>query len=167
KLANSRLVGHPGEYKPLILDQTGRLYLYRYWEYQNKLAGALRTRLEESPVLPEANALRDGLARLFPAQGSEVDYQKVAAFAAVSKSFCVVSGGPGTGKTTTVAKILALLLESADRNDLRLALAAPTGKAAARLQEAIKQAKQHLNCSDRIKQAIPETASTLHRLLGS
>ncbi|MBF0497587.1 MAG: exodeoxyribonuclease V subunit alpha, partial [Deltaproteobacteria bacterium] len=167
KLVQSRVVGRPGEYKPLILDQAGRLYLYRYWEYQKKLADALKARLDESSVLPEANVLRDGIERLFPAQGSEVDYQKVAAFAAVSKKLCVISGGPGTGKTTTVAKILALLLESTTKDGLHLALAAPTGKAAARLQEAINQAKQTFNCSDRIKQAIPETASTLHRLLGS
>ncbi|MBF0476756.1 MAG: exodeoxyribonuclease V subunit alpha [Deltaproteobacteria bacterium] len=165
KLVNSRIVGHPGEYKPLILDPAGRLYLYRYWEYQ--LADALKARIDESLALPETNALRVGLARLFPTQGSEVDLQKVAAFAAVSKKFCVISGGPGTGKTTTVAKILALLVESSAKKDLRPALAAPTGKAAARLQEAIKLAKQHLNCSDQVKQAIPETASTLHRLLGS
>jgi exodeoxyribonuclease V alpha subunit len=80
------------------------------------------------------------------------------------KNFCVISGGPGTGKTFTVAKMLALLLQLS-AGTLRIALAAPTGKAAARLQEAIKTARNGLNCPDAIKAAIPTEASTIHRLL--
>ena len=83
------------------------------------------------------------------------------------KRFCVISGGPGTGKTFTVAKILALLLEQPGAEKIRIALAAPTGKAAARLQEAIKNSKEKLNCREEIKKLIPEEASTIHRLLGS
>ena len=113
-------------------------------------------------------ALKDGLARLFPEDGQEeTDWQKVAAFTSVMKRFCVISGGPGTGKTFTVAKILALLLEQPGAEKIRIALAAPTGKAAARLQEAIKNSKEKLNCREEIKKLIPEEASTIHRLLGS
>ena len=83
------------------------------------------------------------------------------------KTFCVISGGPGTGKTFTVAKILALLLEQPGAEKIRIALSAPTGKAAARLQEAIKNSKEKLNCREEIKKLIPEEASTIHRLLGS
>jgi ATP-dependent exoDNAse (exonuclease V) alpha subunit len=91
----------------------------------------------------------------------------VAAFAAIRKRLCIISGGPGTGKTRTVVLLLALLLEQADNANLRIALAAPTGKAAARLQEAVKNAKAALPCSQEIKDRLPEEASTIHRLLRS
>lgn len=167
KLERSLVVGVPGEYSPLVLDDEGRLYLYRYWEYQQKLADVLRKRIERAPATWDADDIRYRLDRLFPSEGKEIDWQKVAALASVRKTFCVVSGGPGTGKTTTVAKILALLLELTPSRMLRIALAAPTGKAAARLQEAIKNAKEKLTCSEEVKTAIPEAASTIHRLLGS
>lgn len=89
----------------------------------------------------------------------------MAAFTTALKKFCVISGGPGTGKTFTIAKILALLLELNKSRPLRIALAAPTGKAAARMQEAIRTAREGLNCSEKIKAAIPGEASTIHRLL--
>jgi exodeoxyribonuclease V alpha subunit len=168
-LRRSRVVGAPGEYRPLVLDDKGRLYLYRYWEYQEKLAKGLRARMESASIPWDPSTLRGLLDRLFPSGGGggEIDWQKVAALASVRQGFCVVSGGPGTGKTTTVAKVLALLLELAPSRRLRMALAAPTGKAAARLQEAIKDAKAKLDCAEEVKTAIPEAASTIHRLLGS
>jgi exodeoxyribonuclease V alpha subunit len=104
---------------------------------------------------------------LFPAKsGSEVDWQSVAAFAAAQKKFCVISGGPGTGKTHTLVLILALLLELDATRKLRIAVAAPTGKAAARIQESIRQIKSALNCGEDIKAQLPEDATTIHRLLG-
>jgi exodeoxyribonuclease V alpha subunit len=90
----------------------------------------------------------------------------VAAFAAARRRFCVITGGPGTGKTTTVAKILALLVEQSGSRELRAALVSPTGKGAARLQEAMKKAKGSLACEERVKSLIPDEASTIHRLLG-
>jgi exodeoxyribonuclease V alpha subunit len=159
-------VGKPGEHRPLILDGS-RLYLYRYWEYERKLADHLRERAAHDPDGIDRKRLREGLTRLFPpASPGEIDWQKTAVFASVMKNFCVISGGPGTGKTFTVAKILALLLELSG-GTLRIALVAPTGKAAARLQEAIKKARNDLNCSENIKAAIPIEASTIHRLLKS
>jgi exodeoxyribonuclease V alpha subunit len=79
--------------------------------------------------------------------------------------FSVITGGPGTGKTSTVVKILALLLQQVRGTRLDIALAAPTGKAAARLKQSVKSAKERLNCTDEIRDAIPEETSTLHRLL--
>jgi exodeoxyribonuclease V alpha subunit len=90
----------------------------------------------------------------------------VAAFAAARRKFCVITGGPGTGKTTTVAKILALLMEQSGNQKLRAALVSPTGKGAARLQEAMKKAKENLACEESVKALVPEDASTIHRLLG-
>jgi exodeoxyribonuclease V alpha subunit len=159
-------VGKPGEYRPLILDGS-RLYLYRYWEYEKNLVDRLKEKAVNDPDGIDRKRLSEGLTRLF-STGSpgETDWQKVAAFASVMKNFCVISGGPGTGKTFTVAKILALLLELSG-GTLRIALAAPTGKAAARLQESIKKAQSDLNCPETIKTAIASDASTIHRLLKS
>ena len=163
----SPVVGRPGDFRPLILDGS-RLYLYRYWNYERRLADILKERMGNDTLKINTSLLKDGLKRLFPnGNKGETDWQKVAAFTSLTKRFCVISGGPGTGKTTTVARILALLKEQAGSERLRIALAAPTGKAAARLQETIKNAKEKLNCREEVKAAIIEEASTLHRLLGT
>jgi exodeoxyribonuclease V alpha subunit len=101
--------------------------------------------------------------------GEAIDWQKVAAVAAVHNMFTVISGGPGTGKTTTVVRMLALLLEQGRANDSlpSVALAAPTGKAAARLQASVLEAKASLHTDEAIKEAIPTEAVTIHQLLGA
>jgi exodeoxyribonuclease V alpha subunit len=87
--------------------------------------------------------------------------------AAVRKRFCVISGGPGTGKTSTVVKIIALLLEQAKEKNMCIALAAPTGKSAARLNASIRIMKEKLECAPAIREMIPDEVSTIHRLLGA
>ena len=150
---------------PLILEQN-RLYLHRYWFYENRLALAIQDLL--SRTFPN-NDLEPLLNRYFIELIDETDWQREAAKKAVSHAFTIISGGPGTGKTTTVVKILALLQELAAKQEsfLHIALAAPTGKAAMRLQESIGLSKQTLPCSETIKQHIPESVSTLHHLLGA
>ncbi len=166
-LEKSPMVGKPGDYRPLILDDRLRLYLFRYWEYENQLAVAIRKRLNDPAPEVDHVLLQEGLNRLFPeSENQETDWQKQAAMTALKKRFCVISGGPGTGKTTTIAAILALILEQHHPEPVRVALATPTGKAASRLQEALKKAKQDLPCPEFIKERIPTEASTLHRLLG-
>jgi exodeoxyribonuclease V alpha subunit len=165
-LRASPVVGKPGEFKPLILDDDARLYLHRYWEYENDLTAAIRRWTGEKVPNVDWQRLMEGLAKLFPTDG-EFDWQMLAAFAAVRNRFCVISGGPGTGKTRTVVMLLTLLLEQPSSDKLRIALVAPTGKAAARLQEAVKNAKGLLPCSQEIKDRLPEQASTIHRLLHS
>ncbi|WP_282177820.1 exodeoxyribonuclease V subunit alpha [Vibrio nereis] len=98
-----------------------------------------------------------------------VNWQKVAAAVALTRNFAVISGGPGTGKTTTVTKLLAALIEQSKRGDElpTIKLVAPTGKAAARLTESIGKAVAQLPVSPELKQAIPTDASTIHRLLGA
>jgi exodeoxyribonuclease V alpha subunit len=166
RLRNSPVVGSPGEFKPLVLDESGRLYLHRYWKYETALAEAIARLAKGSALLVDRQELQEGLTRLFPWHGGEdIDWQLVAAFAAIRKRLCMISGGPGTGKTRTVVVLLALLLEQ--HPAMRVALAAPTGKAAARLQEALKHAKATLSCNQAAKDRLPAEASTIHRLLGS
>jgi exodeoxyribonuclease V alpha subunit len=167
-LSKMPVVSAKGEFRPLIIEGKERLYLYRYWKYERDLA---RIILDKSAMICEIRdkkLLGKGLNRLFPsAEEKSPDWQKVAAVAALRKKFVIVSGGPGTGKTSTVIKILALLLEQENSESLRIALAAPTGKAAMRLKESITMMKESLDCADSIKKQIPHEVSTIHRLLGT
>jgi len=159
KLRKNPVVGNPGEFCPLILDENNRLYLYRYWEYEKILSESITRRIKEDVKDIDATLLKKSLKRLFPENSrsknseNDINWQKVASLTAAIKRFCVISGGPGTGKTYTVAKILAILLEQAKGEKLRIFLCAPTGKAAAKLGESIKKTKEELNCSDTIKKA--------------
>ncbi|MND26885.1 RecBCD enzyme subunit RecD [compost metagenome] len=164
-LQASPLVAPPGGYAPLTLDGA-RLYLSRYHAYEARLAGSLLQRAAARPEVDEAQ-LGESLARLFARNTQQPDWQRLAAAQAVRRNLAVISGGPGTGKTTTVVRLLAALLEQPGGQRLAIGLAAPTGKAAARMAEAIRNAKAELPVSDAIKAALPEEARTLHRLLGS
>ena len=165
QLAASDLVGAPGDFTPLILDGE-RLYLARYQAYEAQLAAQLLSRAADQPAVDEVQ-LSDSLQRLFANNVQQPDWQRLAAAQAVRKRVAVISGGPGTGKTTTVVRLLAALLEQPGGERLAIGLAAPTGKAAARMAEAIRNAKASLPVSETIKAALPEQARTLHRLLGS
>jgi exodeoxyribonuclease V alpha subunit len=164
QLLASPLVAEDGGFAPLLLDH-GRLYLARYQAYERQLAAQLLARAADRPQVDEAR-LSDSLTRLFAFNQQQPDWQRLAAAQAVRRRLAVISGGPGTGKTTTVVRLLAALLEQAD-TPLAIGLAAPTGKAAARMAEAIRAAKASLPVSEAIKAALPEEARTLHRLLGS
>lgn len=169
-LSESPLVGSPGDFKPLILDDTGRLYLHKLWTYEEELAYQLLLRGSKQVRDINSSLLKDGLSRLFSSDGSVgVDWQQIAAALAVKHKLSVISGGPGTGKTSTVVRILALLLEQAAGQDhnLHIALAAPTGKAAARLKDSILEAKEDLPVSEQVVAAIPDQTMTLHQLLGA
>ncbi|EQM81383.1 exodeoxyribonuclease V subunit alpha [Stutzerimonas stutzeri] len=165
QLGASSLIGAPGDYAPLTLVGN-RLYLARYQAYEQQLAELLLARATDAPEVDEAQ-LSDSLARLFAFNQQSPDWQRLAAAQAVRRRLAVISGGPGTGKTTTVVRLLAALLEQPGGERLAIGLAAPTGKAAARMAEAIRNAKADLPVSDAVKQALPDEARTLHRLLGS
>lgn len=171
-LSESPLVGDPGAFTPLILDSGNRLYLHKLWHHEHTLAGALLERCRVSEKAVDLPLLNEGLERLFSFQSpseEETDWQKVAAALAVRHTLTVISGGPGTGKTSTVVRILALLAEQGEaRGQLpAIALTAPTGKAAARLQDAIQSARESLPVTESIRGAIPEEAVTLHQLMGA
>jgi exodeoxyribonuclease V alpha subunit len=167
RLLATKVVGPPGAWRPLILDGAGRLYLQRFWQHEQRLTAAIRARVAAPQPLADADLLARGLDIFF---GSPPNDQRAAAETALTSSFCVITGGPGSGKTRTVAGILAMLRAqfAAAGRELHVALAAPTGKAAARMTESIRQALQSLpdatpNPGD-LKSA-PD-AVTLHRLLG-
>jgi exodeoxyribonuclease V alpha subunit len=165
-------VGPPDD-RPLRLAGT-RLYLDRYWRQERQVAAALSARAGEAAAGVDLDALARGLDRLFaaspPAPDHEPDHQRLAGASAVLRRLAVVAGGPGTGKTTTVARVLALLLEQAEAAGAPpplVALAAPTGKAAARLEEAVHEEASRLDVSAGVRDRLLATnASTLHRLLG-
>jgi exodeoxyribonuclease V alpha subunit len=151
------------EILPLVL-QEDCLYTQRYWFYETRLALQVKQRLQCSYPI---SALETALDKHFPALAQdEFDWQRAAAKLALTQAFAIVTGGPGTGKTTTVVKILALLQELAAQ-PLQIALAAPTGKAAMRLQESIGNSIKNLSSTDEIKRQIPDEVKTLHRLLGA
>ena len=157
--------------RPLVIDGQGRLYLARYYDYERRLARSLVAHAganagASAGVDADATAqmLHERLLRYFGLpQDDEVDWQRVAAVMALSGHLTIVSGGPGTGKTTTVVGVLACLLDA--RADLRIALAAPTGKAAQRMQEALLARAGDL--PPELAARLPQTSYTLHRLLGS
>jgi exodeoxyribonuclease V alpha subunit len=161
-LEASELVGGP-----LVLEGTS-LYLDRYWREERQIAADLIALRDGRPAPVDDAALSDGLARLFA--GEDDQLQRAAAETAVRRRLTVVAGGPGTGKTTAVARIVALLLEQAASTgapEPLIALAAPTGKAAARLVEAVHEEARSLDVRDDVRTRLSGLdASTLHRLLG-
>ncbi|WFM71909.1 exodeoxyribonuclease V subunit alpha [Halomonas sp. CKK8] len=197
-LTHPLVIGHGPGNTPLVLDGT-RLYLRRYWHHERSIQQHIAARLESGSYsrnkaesgegadrqAMDLDALSQALAALFPSSET-LDWQKAACALAARSPFAVITGGPGTGKTTTVVKLLALLQTLAlgsGHRALRIRLAAPTGKAAARLNESIAGQVSSLQldglatlwerCSHRdsgveaLRQAIPTEVTTLHRLLGS
>jgi len=153
---------------PLVLDAAGRLYLQRFWCHQKGLARALLERSRMTFELRDPKRVRRELARLFPEE--ETQWQRAAALTALRRGLTVVTGGPGTGKTATVVRLLALLVGEAlavGARTPRTVLVAPTGKAAARLTESIERALPRLDCDGAIRDALPREASTIHRALGT
>lgn len=228
ELSAASTVSNGTEATPLAFDGT-RLYLQRYWSFEQRVANRITKAAQSVAVNPQLSNTLDelftrqyhflfsGLKKLennnqvsrqqlvcdmldvVGSSSSELDWQaidavllaatksselepldnliltkhcvnwqKVAAAVALTRRFSVISGGPGTGKTTTVTKLLASLVTQAqqDNKSIAIKLVAPTGKAAARLTESIGQAVQSIGLAPEVKEAIPTDASTLHRLLG-
>ena len=154
---------------PLVVMQ-GRLYFSRYWFYQQQVFYTISSRLHSVSDQTQAQTkeLSNTLQTLFVQDANketaQPDWQMLAAANACLNRFSVITGGPGTGKTTTVTRLLAALISQ--QPNLRIALAAPTGKAAARLVESILAAKAKLAQAFPLAAKIPVASFTLHRLLG-
>ncbi len=143
--------------RPLVLDGAGRLYLHRYFSYERRLARCLTMRHAPFSLVGDE-------PRALPPEAAPhpVDWQRIATALAWQRRLTIISGGPGTGKTTTVVRLLARLLEQ--NPNLKIALAAPTGKAAARMLEALRA--YHGSHAPALYQRLPRESFTLHRLLG-
>lgn len=158
------------EKTPLIVEDN-RLYFYRYWHYETRLASRVRQCIEHSQTSTD-EVLR--IVNQYFAEDSEadIDWQRRAAINVAQQRFSIITGGPGTGKTTTVLKVLAIL-QTLNGYDLSIGMAAPTGKAAMRLQESLAQGKDKTDddglatFSEQVKKSIPQDVSTIHRLLGA
>ena len=155
------VIGAPGSGLPLILDGT-RLYFSRFFRDEESLARAFLRLAGEPPRDIPTDLLPD----IFKAESDEIDWQDMACFAALRSRFCVISGGPGTGKTTTVARILSLAARMHAGSVFRIRLAAPTGKAASRMTEALAQAFPENSHPLELDACIKQGAQTVHRLLG-
>ncbi|MEH6443324.1 MAG: exodeoxyribonuclease V subunit alpha [Oceanospirillaceae bacterium] len=174
-LLDNQIIGDGSCITPLVIDNN-RLYLYRYWRYECQVAARLlmpaanqiNTSLSKEASALKALELTRQLDKYFSSDELP-DWQRIAAAITTEHPISIISGGPGTGKTTTVTKLLAIYIESQLQQNRRpiIQLAAPTGKAAARLSESIAQAKQKLNLPAEVLELIPEQGKTLHRLLGS
>ena len=154
---------------PLVLESSFRLYLHRYWTYEQEAAANLKRRSAHLHAWDPAR-LSAAIRHFFPLQPDEAfDWQALAAYSALRRGLTVISGGPGTGKTRTVARHLAALFALAASEGTRwprVSLTAPTGKAAARLTEAIRQAMEDLPVGSARSPSMVFQATTLHRLLG-
>ena len=167
-----KVVGKAGDYKPLIIDK-GYLYLNRYFTYQQQLAKHIFARIKSIEQRDDSSNLwlKERLNFYYDSnKKDDINWQKLATKRALKYSFLILSGGPGTGKTTTISRILALLIEQhlyqKNTNKLRVLLTAPTGKAAIRMLDSLRNAQQKMNLSDAIIEQMPLQASTLHKLLG-
>lgn len=172
KLNNwQKVLGKPGDKTPLVYDvERSLLYLYRYWFYEKNTAEFIKSRTMNLVELDDTK-VKWAMEKLFKSSGPSASYdpinwQEVAAFTALKNRFAVISGGPGTGKTTTVAKVLALLTSL--QPGLKIDLVAPTGKAADQLVKSIRSAKKKIpfEALGITTDAIPEEAGTIQRFLG-
>ncbi len=170
-LVESRAVGQGGEFKPLILEEENRLYLHKLWTYEQVLAQNIlqKARIEHEGV--NIGKLKPTMDKIFGdgTEDKDPNLQKLAAAASLLNNLTVISGGPGTGKTTTVARILVMLIElyRERESEPAIAMAAPTGKAAARLEESIRNVLTTMELSDEDRALIPDEARTVHQLMGA
>ncbi len=158
----SRLVGTGSEEKPFILHGN-QISVRRFFMYENRIADWISSKSDNTYQLPPDFPI-EYFYSLFEGEDELPNWQQVAVAMSLIKPFLIISGGPGTGKTTTVAKILAMKMMSS-KEPLRIALAAPTGKAAGRMAESLHGEIGRLNVPEEKRAGLPEEAATLHRLL--
>lgn len=178
-LQSSRWISVPAAQEPAPTDaplvyEAGLLYLRRYREYERRLAAGLQRIAAASPAPVDLARLSPLFTALFPLAQNGDDLQARAAALALLRSLLLVTGGPGTGKTTTITRLLLMLVAQADQAGLpipRIALAAPTGRAAERMAESLRKAVGQVRDTAGVQaplcEWLPTQASTLHRLLGT
>ncbi len=164
-LEQTYCIGSPEDFKPLILKK-GKLYLHRFWQYQENIVKYIKNQEALISKKPDMESAKNALTKLFDIKDRSEGSQIIAAVSAISNNFTVITGGPGTGKTTTAAKILAAVIDIEKNKNIKIALAAPTGKAAIRLKQAMLHVKSELDFDSETLKKIPENSYTIHRLLG-
>lgn len=156
-----------GANSPLVFAADRRLYLRRFWRYEDAIKNDLEQRMNWQPN-PDLKQLARVLDQLFGPPGDTISWQRVACAMAVRSGFSIITGGPGTGKTYTVVRLLATLQRMQQQTGaLTIHLAAPTGKAAARMTESIRNELDNMSDIDDIREVLSPPALTLHRLLGT
>lgn len=171
-ISKEYLVSDGSEIKPLILSDN-LLYFQRYYHYETMILKRIKLFIEQEHKLSTQHvgwliANKDKVKKIFASSlNGEINWQEVAVIVSVLNQFTIITGGPGTGKTTTVSKILYLLYSI--NPSLKVALAAPTGKAAARMAESLKLAAsmQHPDSKEMVENLNNLVPNTIHRLLGS
>lgn len=167
-LRASPAVGEPGETKPLVLDHAGRLYLLKFWNHEQTIIREVLARAAQNPA-PATATVMDRIRHHFgmDSQGRTDPAQHRAALIAATRDLCIITGGPGTGKTFTLTRALAVVAETATPRKVQIAVAAPTGKAAARIQELITASDLRLANGGTLAEHLAQPPTTLHRLLGA
>jgi exodeoxyribonuclease V alpha subunit len=165
-LLYSKVIGSESDDRHIIYED-GLFFLNKYYYYEMITAEHIKKRAFAINNTSDLINLKSDINSLFPENTVEnkINYQKIAAIAALNSSFSVITGGPGTGKTTTAGKILSLLIKQ--KPDSRIQLLAPTGKAAERLNESLRKFKvDHKGIIlDSILDSIPENGITIHKFL--
>lgn len=159
----------PSDPRPLVLDEQGRLYLRRAYESQRDLARLVRARTGRPDIAVNWTLAEQGIERLVgPHKASDDDSPRIALRTALARPLAIVTGGPGTGKTTLVARLVALLIEQALEEGgaaPRVRLLAPTGKAAAAMTASFTRQRESLNLASDVRAAMEIGAETVHRAL--
>lgn len=169
-IARTELISNESEIlAPIIYDNDGRLYMQKNYHYETVIVDRLGE-LMRGTNKPDIDFVKKVIDRLCgeTSESDEIDWQRIAVALSLIKRFVVITGGPGTGKTTTAAKIMAAILTIAKDKGVNksIAICAPTGKAASRLSESIANQVKEIAVDDDIRERIPKEASTIHRLLG-
>jgi exodeoxyribonuclease V alpha subunit len=164
----SKQAREDAEPRPLVLDERGRLYLRRSFQSQDQLASLVRARTRGPDLEIDWDLAEAGIARLMSGTSGDDDAPRLALEAALARPLAIVTGGPGTGKTTLVARLIALLVEQAfasGRKAPRVRLLAPTGKAAAAMGSSFSFQRETLDLSEDVRLAMNVSAETVHRAL--
>lgn len=171
-LAHIAFTDQPGQKETPFVVQGNGIYLYRAWQDEQTVVNYLKSAVKKASFSVPTEKAKAILERYFPQhkkRNSEPDWQKIAVATALVQPFTLIAGGPGTGKTYTVARLLAALQElQLEQNlpPLRIRLAAPTGKASARLKESIQDSLAQMNLAEKVRQTMVTQSDTLHRVLG-
>ena len=156
-LLKFRLAGRPNDNTPLVLTENGDFYFRKYYDYENAIAHKISTWANENKL--ERNADISLIEKLLNDTSDQLEAAKLS----LQNKFSIITGGPGTGKTFLLVAILQSLLQK--NPNLKITLAAPTGKAAQRMTESIQLNLEKISISDSEKSHFPKTASTIHRIL--